>query len=68
MWQEVLENLLQPFGVTNLTKSEVILGIFTADQQNSVINHIILETKYFIYVCMLEKCKPLFSRLKNASK
>merc|ERR1711862_893224 len=51
VWQEVLENLLQPFGVTNLTKSEVILGFITTNQQNSVINHIILETKYFIYVC-----------------
>ena len=68
VWQEVLENLLQPFGVTNLTKSEVILGFITTNQQNSVINHIILETKYFIYVCKLEKCKPLFSRLKKRLK
>ena len=60
VWQEVIEYLLQPFGMTNLTKSEIILGITTSEQQN-IINHIILETKYYIYVCKLEKCLPLFN-------
>ena len=67
VWRDIIENLLQPFGVTNLTKSEIILGITTAEQQN-IINHIILETKYYIYVCKLEKCLPLFNRLKNRLK
>ena len=68
IWQEVITNLLQPFGITNLNKHDIILGIITSDQQNAIINHIILETKYYIYVCKLEKCLPLFNRLKNRLK
>ena len=64
-WRDVIENLLQPFGVTNLTNSEIILGFMTTEKQNSIINHIILEAKYYIYVCKLEKCIPLYSRFKN---
>ena len=65
IWRDIIENLLQPFGVTNLTKSEIILGCITLAQQNSIINHIILEAKYYIYVCKLEKCIPLYNRFKN---
>ena len=58
----MIENLLLPFGVTNLTKSEIILGFITTEQQNSFINHINLEAKYNIHLCKLEKCIPLFNR------
>ena len=68
VWQEVIDKLLQPFGVTNLTKSEIILGVETTPEQNEIINHIILEVKYYIYVCKLEKCNPLFNRIKNRLK
>ena len=68
VWQEVIDKLLQPFGVTNLTKSEIILGVETTPEQNEIINHIILEVKYYIYVCKLEKCNPSFNRIKNRLK
>ena len=60
--------LLHDFGVPNLTKSEIILGVETTPEQNEIINHIILEVKYYIYVCKLEKCDPLFNRIKNHLK
>ena len=56
-------SLLQSWGETNLTKSEIMFGCITLEK-NSIINHIILEAKYYIYVCKLEKCIPLFNRLK----
>ncbi len=49
-------------------KSEIILGVETTPEQNEIINHIILEVKYYIYVCKLEKCNPLFNRIKNRLK
>ena len=68
VWQEVIDKLLQPFGVTNLTKSVIILGVETTPEQNEIINHIILEVKYYIYVCKLKKCDPLYYRIKNSLK
>ena len=68
VWQEVIDKLLQPFGVTNLTKSEIILGVETTPEQNEIINHIILEVKYYIYVCKLEKRNPSFDKIKNRLK
>jgi hypothetical protein len=37
-------------------------------EQNEIINHIILEVKYYIYVCKLKKCDPLYYRIKNSLK
>ena len=68
IWRKVIEHLLQPFGVTVLTKRDIVLGFDTKDQQNNVINHIILETKYYIYACKIEKCLPKFCRLKSRLK
>ena len=65
IWKEVTENLLQPFGVKTLSKREIILGIDTTSNQNEIINHIILEVKYYIYVCKLENRNPSFDRIKN---
>ena len=68
IWNNVIEHFLQPFGVSHLTKKEIVLGFDTKDHQNNVINHIILETKYYIYLSKLEKCMPNFCRLKNRMK
>ena len=57
--------MLQPFGVKTLSKREIILGIDTTSNQNEIINHIILEVKYYIYVCKLENRNPSFDRIKN---
>ena len=68
VWQEVIDKLLQPFGVTNLTKSEIILGVETTPEQNEIINHIILEVKYYIYVCKLENATHCSTEVKTVSK
>ncbi len=68
IWENVIEHLLHPYGVTNLTKKDIVLGFDTKEKQNNVINHIILETKYYVYVCKLEKCIPKFCRLKSRLK
>ena len=70
VWQEVIDELLQPFArdVINLTTSEISLGVETTPEQNEIINHIILEVKYYIYVRNLEKSIPLFNRIKNRLK
>ena len=65
IWQKVIENLLQPFGVSSLTKEQIVLGVETTAEQNEIINHIILEVKYYIYMCKLDKCTPKFQRIKN---
>ena len=68
IWKEVTEKLLQPFGVKSLSKKEIILGFDTTANQNEIINHIILEVKYYIYVCKLEKRNPSFDKIKNRLK
>ena len=65
IWQEVIENLLQPFGVSSLTKDQIVLGVETTAEQNEIINHIILEVKHHIYVCKLYKCTPTFQQIKS---
>ena len=54
--------------MTNLTKTEIIIGVETTSEQNEIISHNIFEVKYYIYVCKLEKCNPLFNRIKNRLK
>ena len=54
--------MLQPFGVI---KTEIILEVETAPEQNEIINHFIFEGKYYIYVYTLKKSTPLFNRIKN---
>ena len=65
IWQKVIENLLQPFGVSSLSKEQIVLGVETTAEQNEIINHIILEVKYYIYMCKLDKCTPKLQRIKN---
>lgn len=38
--QEVIETLLQQFGVSNLTKNEIVHGVEITAEQNEIISHI----------------------------
>jgi hypothetical protein len=67
-WEKITNQLLKPFGVNSLSKENVIFGITPNDKLNNVVNHIILEAKYYIHVCRLEKNNPVFLRLKNRLK
>ena len=60
--------MLPPFGITKLCTKDIILGIKLDEKQNNIINHIILETKYYIYVCKLEESQPTYNRIKNQLK
>ena len=68
IWKLVLENLLDPYGIKSLSDTEIILGVTKPEKVNNIVNHIIIETKYYIYVCKLEKTTPDFARLKNRIK
>ena len=67
-WESTTKNYLEPYGICEINKENVILGFDTKEKQNNIINHIILEAKYFIYVCKLEKKVPVFNRFKNRLK
>ena len=43
-------------------------GNITWKKQNNVVNHILIEAKYYIYICKLEKSIPTYRRLKNRLK
>jgi len=66
-WKKVTE-LLLPYGVQKIDNSEIILGILTENGINNVTNHIILEAKYYLHMCKLEKSIPQFARFKNRLK
>ena len=68
IWQNIIKDLLPPFGITHLTNENILLGIILKAKQNKVINHIIIEAKYYIYVCKLEGTLPLYTRLVNRLK
>jgi len=67
-WKKITSQFLKPFGVKSLNKENVIFGITPNDKLYNVVNHIILEAKYYIHVCRLEKNIPVFTRLKNRLK
>ena len=67
-WKSTTKQFLEPYGTCEINKENIILGIETKDKQNDIINHIILEAKYYIYVCKLEKKVPIFNRFKNRLK
>jgi len=60
-WRKTSE-LLHPYGIDKINATEIILGILTHERTNNITNHIILEAKYYIYVCKLEKTMPNFAR------
>jgi len=65
LWNQVTNALLSPYGVDSLTSKDILLGIVLNNRQNGIINHIILEAKYYIFVCKQEESPPLYHRLKN---
>ena len=50
--------LIHPYGIDEINTTEIILGILTNERTNNITNHIILEAKYYMYVCKLEKIMP----------
>ena len=68
IWEKIAQEMLPPFGITKLCTKDIILGIKLDEKQNNIINHIILETKYYIYVCKLEESQPTYNRIKNRLK
>ena len=60
-WRKTSE-LLHPYGIDKINATEIILGILKHERINNITNHIILEAKYYIYVCKLEKIMPNFAR------
>ena len=68
LWEKVKENLIEPYGLQNLTAENIILGIKRTDKTNNVVNHIILEVKFYIYMCSLNDILPCYNRLKNRLK
>ena len=67
LWKKITDNLLQPYGIETLSNKDILLGILV-EKQNNVINHIIMEAKYYIYASKLEKSLPLYNRLINRLK
>ena len=67
LWNQISDELLQPYGIKSLSNKDILLGILV-EKQNNVINHIIMEAKYYIYACKLEKCLPNYNRLINRLK
>ena len=67
LWKQITDELLQPYGIKTLSNKDILLGILV-EKQNNVINHIIMEAKYYIYICKLEKCLPIYNRLINRLK
>ena len=67
LWKQITDELLQPYGIKRLSNKDILLGILV-EKQNNVINHIIMEAKYYIYTCKLEKCLPIYNRLINRLK
>ena len=68
IWEKIAQEMFPPFGITKLCTKDIILGIKLDEKQNNIINHIILETKYYIYVCKLEESQPTYNRIKNRLK
>ena len=66
-WRKTSE-LLHPYGIDKINATEIILGILTNERTNNITNHILLEAKYYIYVCKLEKTMPNFARFTKRLK
>ena len=66
-WKQVLE-IIKPYGIKQLDEKYIILGVPADEHKNNIVNHIILEAKYYIYVCKLEKAIPNFKHFKNRLK
>ena len=67
LWKKITDNLLQPYGIETLSNKDILLGILV-EKQNNVINHIIMEAKYYIYASKLEQSLPHYNRLISRLK
>jgi len=67
LWKKIIDELLPPYGINALSSKDILLGIIL-EKENNVINHIIIEAKYHIHVCRLEKTLPVYNRLINRLK
>ena len=68
LWKKIMENLLSPFGVDELDEVDILLGVKATEKINPIVNHIILETKYYIYMSSLKEQHPTYQQLKNRLK
>ena len=68
LWSQVTHAILSPYGIEKLSKKYILLGILLGEKQNNVVNHILIEAKYYIYICKQEKSIPIYRRLKNRLK
>ena len=50
LWNKIQEDMLPPFGINKLSAKYIILGIIREERTNSIVNHIVLEAKYYIYM------------------
>ncbi len=66
-WKKTAE-LLHPYGIEKINTTDIILGILKNESTNNITNHIILEAKYYLYVCKLEKILPNFARFTKRLK
>jgi len=68
LWKKIEENMLAPFGISSLSEKDILLGLKISDKTNIIVNHVILETKYYIYVSSLKEKKTVYQQLKNRLK
>jgi hypothetical protein len=68
LWENVKMHLLRPYGINSLENIDILLGFNRNDKINDVVNHIILETKYYIYTCSIKEEMPIYRRLKYRIK
>ena len=68
LWENVKTHLLSPYGINSLKNTDILLGINRDEKINDVVNHILLETKYYIYTCSLKEEMPIYRRLKYRIK
>jgi len=68
LWKKIEENMLAPFGISSLSEKDILLGLKLSEKTNIIVNHIILEAKYYIYVSSLKEKKNVYQQLKNRLK
>ena len=67
-WERIHNTLLRPFGIKDISETDILLGVIDTDKINNVVNHIILEAKWCIYTSKLEKTMPTYNQLRNKLK
>ena len=52
LWKKITSDVLPPYGIKSLSSKDILLGMLL-EKENNLINHIIIEVKYYIHVCRL---------------